>query len=141
MEEDYDEDITNFERLQYLVEDMVYGIAWPNPVSVEVVDVPRKEIRVTIQLDAKKLGHVLGRGHCNIRAMMQVIRAQQFYPHDRYIRIEFLNQVGKSEVVFINTDVSKLRTQYADSYKFDLHQLRVEENGKFISIEQYQRRA
>ncbi len=133
----YEEDeVSAIEDLRWLVEDMFRALAWPRELDVNTQSIPRKHILVTVKVDEPEeiLGHILGKRYSNIRSVVQMIRSQQLLPHDRYIRVQFTNREGEEIITFINTDVSAVRQR--NDYSFDTHQLRVDENGNFITPEE-----
>lgn len=67
--------------------------------------------RLLVQVDfesPKNIGLFLGRKLANLKMIQRFVRAQQIYPHDRYIKVVINKGNGDSQT-FMDTNVAKLR--------------------------------
>jgi len=130
-EEVYEE--SDIEDLRWLVYDVFRALAFPRRISTNVESIPRKQILITVQLKDPNqiIGHVFGKRYSNVRSILQLVRNQQLLPHDRYVRMRFEDHKGKEIITFINTDVSSVRAK--PDYHFETHQLRIDENGHYLT--------
>lgn len=112
--------IGDFEDLVRFVESIVYTLIPKADKQFKVVgNQNRKRLQFDITFESDEyVGLFFGYGMGNLNAVMQLIRSQQLYPHDRYIQITVIRQEGEAQT-FLNKDVSKYRKTDAQQAKRD----------------------
>ena len=104
--------IGSFDDLVRWVESVVYMLIPKAENTFSVTgDQDRKRLALTVTFtDDRFVGLFFGYAMSNLKALMQLIRSQQMYPHDRYIQIAVVRSDGTSQT-FLNKDVSKYRKE------------------------------
>ncbi|MBF86068.1 MAG: hypothetical protein CL489_16565 [Acidobacteria bacterium] len=73
------------------------------------MDENRQRVRIRFKFDQDKhIGLFVGCMHSNLRALGVILRSQQIYPHNRYLRMEIEDSKGNVSA-FENRDVSGRR--------------------------------
>lgn len=108
--------IGTFEDLIRFVESVVFILIPKADKQFKVTgEQNRKRLHLDIQFDTDEyVGLFFGYGMKNLEALLQIIRSQQVYPHDRYIQISVTRSDGESQT-FLNKDVSKYRKSDASA--------------------------
>ena len=112
--------VGNFDDLVRFVESIVYTLIPKADKQFTVTgDQNRKRLAFTIKFDNDDyVGLFFGYGMSNLNALLQLVRAQQVFPHDRYIQLSVVRSDG-NEQVFLNKDVSKYRKEDERKAKAD----------------------
>lgn len=108
VERDEDFGLGTYEEMLTAVKHITSMII-PN-VPVEVTgDENQKRLLVEFRFQSpENIGLFLGRKLANLKMLQRFIRAQQIYPHDRYIRVRIYKGNGETQE-FLDTNVAKLR--------------------------------